>query len=295
MIVSLKSLIGRRLRCNDGYLCKVYDIHLHSSSWLIQQIALNAPARPWRKVVVGPDLLSESDWAKRYISIASSREEIEHASRIDDNPPMDWLAARDEVNFCVCATHWSPLSEMPEGLDRRCSGQETDLYSLRHLLHYTVQAKDGSVIGKVIDLSMDDTNWQVASVAVCVRDEGKSNFIELEVGKVASVDFERRVISLTITKEKISTAQAYDFSASSKNAKALASELGVRFQDEYPADEQGLPRRTGTDSGWATYSLKRMVARETFPVCFVMQKKTDTASVDLQSAGNGMRISCGLM
>ncbi len=228
MVISMRSLLGHRVRCSDGYVARISDLHLYNGDWRAQQVVLSVPTQPWRKTVVKTEKFTAIDWTKQNFAIACTRGDVERADCIEDNPPIDWIAEQNALNFNVCATHWSPWSAFPQDVVPNVSDKGPQLYSLRHLLRYSVQGRDGQFIGKVFDFCMEPKGWGVSSITVRVAESGSIKCIALDIGNVSSVDFERRVIALNLNKEAVVKAESFTTFHES-GVRAFASRVCARL------------------------------------------------------------------
>ena len=261
MVASLKSLIGRGIRCNDGSMGRIVDIHLHSGAWEVEQIAIKAGGAFGRVLVVDTNGIDAAQLLSSAIALPLSGAELRQAKQLGDAPPMDWRVACADYNLSVCATHWSPWAALPEGIGPMVPEPGPQLYSLKHLLGYLIRVDGGRTIGKVVDFSVDEATWHVSTIAARVSDKGADKYVALDVGAIADVDFEHRMLALNIEQDAVLAAPLFPSEAQDEG-RGLAASLRTCLSGRVPVSDN-----VSRGSAFRNLcSLERMQAFETFPV-----------------------------
>lgn len=263
MVASLKSLIGRRLRFNDGRRCRIFDIHLHSGTWEVKQLAVKMSGHPWPVRLIDTTCLNAGDFLSTPVNLSLCGRDVAHAKKIVDNPPLDWLAAYADYNFSVFATHWSPGETFPEGIRLMAPENGPHLHSLRHLLRYLIRTDGGSTVGKVIDFSVDEATWQISTLVAQIAAQDGARQVALDICNVASVDFAHRVLALKLERNAAMAAPSFPVEKLD-GGRTIAASLFTLLRRETPAMASVSPSRY--PQGACLVNLLR--AQENFPVCF---------------------------
>lgn len=216
---ALKELEGYRLAAVDGLVGHVEDFYFDDRDWVIRYLVAGT-GEHWydgRQVLLSPISLGPADRRERTLALSITREQIRHGPDIDTARPVSRQHEAELFAHYNYIPYWDgpylwgdgpfpdPLYPNIDPVAPRLADARDDDPNLRSAVEvrgYHVRASDGE-LGKVVDLSVDESSWAVRGLIVETGHWWHGNEVSVPPDAITGVDWARRTVSLSLTRERL--------------------------------------------------------------------------------------------
>jgi hypothetical protein len=193
-------------------------VYFDDERWKLRYLVVDTGRwLPGRKALVAPSAASQTENAK-VLRLDLSREDIERAPDMDDDPPLSRLMqqARDhEYRYPYSGPYlWaavpmiaaSALARDPvrrkEARELKRRAAQTHLRSGSEVVGYRIRAADGE-IGHVEDFIVDDVDWAITGMVVDTRNWLPGKKVVLPPSAIEQIDWESGTVSVTLSRDEL--------------------------------------------------------------------------------------------
>lgn len=222
MLHKAHDLIGRTLQAKDGLIGEVRDYFFDDKYWALRYLVVDTSS--WgdnREVLISPACFQDVDWLSGVFPTNLTRGQVKNSPDIDADPP---LSSQHEAQLIQ---YWGwPSREFPDMMyskavlgaasDSRQTAvleKETDpyLHSWAEVADYSLVGADG-VIGRVLDLIVDDTCWAIRYLAVETSELDRTRRTLVPAEWVEKVTWGENAVHISAGRELIAAGPEYDAS-----------------------------------------------------------------------------------
>ena len=225
MLRTVKELYNYVLEAEDGEIGRCKDFLFDDEHWTIRYMV--ADTGKWllgKKVLVSPISLGEPDSGSEHFPVRLTKKQIEESPDLDEDAPvsreyeMRWLDHYGWSYYWFGEGLWGPTSN-PTGLyvkgekervsDEDMEPAKSHLVSAIEVTGYHIQATD-DVIGHVEDFIVDDETWAIRYMVIDARNWLPGRKVLIEPAWINSVDWEKKKLSVALTREQVKNSPEYD-------------------------------------------------------------------------------------
>ena len=223
MLRSSKALRGYFILAKDGEIGRLEDFYFDDDYWIMRYLVVETGA--WifgKKVLLSLTALREPDWRVKSIPVDLTRQQVKNSPEIDTAKPVSRQQEMVLREYYQWPLYWNQTSSygspalyppmrvrVRQAQPVKGKGGDPHLRSLREVIDYQIQAKDGEV-GHIDDLIVDDETWTIRYLVV---DTGKwlpGRKILLAPHWIEWIDFNESLVSVGLEKTAIEKSPEYD-------------------------------------------------------------------------------------
>lgn len=221
MLRNLNEIRGYRLEATDGIIGSCKDFLFDDDQWAIRYIVADtAKWLPGRKVLVSPLSLGSPRWREQLLPVDLTKDQIKDSPPLEADAPVshqyevNWLAYYGHPHYWHYDSLWgidhylAVRNAQAAERARIEDPEDTHLRSAREVKGYDIAARDGH-IGHVEDYVIDDTAWLIRYIVVDTRDWLPGRKVLLAPVWIDSVDWARRNVVVTKTRDEIERSPEY--------------------------------------------------------------------------------------
>jgi sporulation protein YlmC with PRC-barrel domain len=236
MLLVQSAVKGYAIEASDGGIGTVSDFLFDDTTWMVRWLAIDTGIwLPGRKVLVHPSAIEALDGARKQLSVALTRGQVEASPDIRRDLPVSRQMEASLYDYYSWDPLWTkdlPVAEAaalrlppgvpfgsidpagdgansPAGAQGDARGQDPHLRSSAAVTGSRILASDGE-IGHVEDLLIDDSVWSVRSLIVDTRNWWPGKHVLLSTHAVSRIDWVRRQVEVDISREQIKANPAWD-------------------------------------------------------------------------------------
>jgi len=229
MLKNALEMMGFGLQATDGEIGSVKDIYFDDETWAVQYFV--ADTGGWltgRKVLLSPQSVDKPDFEEGLLPVSLSRKQIEDSPPIDEDQPVSRRAQSQLGAYYNWGAYWAgalgagqagaPLSPPGQSADEAAqeAAPETEadihLRSLREVIGYTIQAKDGE-IGQVSDFMIQVDEWALRYMVVGTRKWLPGRKVLVSPAWIKELDWLQAHVVVDLPLDSIRNAPEFDPSA----------------------------------------------------------------------------------
>lgn len=235
-------LRGFKLGATDGEIGKVEDFFFDLRNWTVRYLVADTGYwLPDRLVLISPHALGQVDEEGKMLLVNLTRRQIEESPPITADQPLSREYEREYYRHYGWPAYWtgpslwgpapSPIFYAPFPPETPVQppadkGGDPDLRSVKEMIPYHIQARDGE-IGHVDDALIEDTNWAIRYLIVDTRNWLPGKKVLLAPQWIEAVDWEKALVSVDLPRQRIQEAPEYDTDA------PISREYEVRLFQHY--------------------------------------------------------------
>lgn len=220
MLRSVKELHDYTIHATDGDIGSVHALLFDDQTWDIRYLVCDVGGwLPGRLVLLAPSALKQPHYDTRMISVALTKEQVEHSPDIDSDMPVerqyeialhryyDWpvyWGALEPVGAIVPSLPAVAMDEI--GDDPRV---DPHLRSTREVIDYYIQARDGD-IGHVEDFIIDDALWVMRYMVVDTRNWWPGKKVLVAPQWITEIRWGDAQVQVDMTREQIKSSPEFD-------------------------------------------------------------------------------------
>jgi sporulation protein YlmC with PRC-barrel domain len=222
MLQSIKRLYGEKLGASDGEIGHVKDFYFDDQNWAVRYLI--ADTGTWltsRQVLLAPHAIGTLYEDGKIMLVNLTRKQIENSPAIESHKPVSRQYEEDYYKYYGWPSYWQgdglwgmsgfpilglPVPITPGGhpapFDVKHKRTDAHLRSTQAVNGYIIEATDGT-IGHVSDFMMDGESWVIRSLVVKTGHRFSGNEVQIPVGKVDSISYEKSTVFVNLTKEAV--------------------------------------------------------------------------------------------
>ena len=233
MLRNVKDLRGYAIRATDGVIGHVDDFYFDDEPWTIRYLVVETGRwRRDRQVLVSPISIGHPDWSAQLLPVSLTRAQLEESPDIDTRKPVSRQHEATYHGYFGYPHYWggaglwgmgaypgSPRAEDAIEAELKAKHAATiqppddhHLQSCKDLVGYHIGASDGD-IGHVQDLLVDDHTWAIRYLIVNTSNWWGEHQVLIAPEWIESVSWPDKRVSVSLTREAIKKAPAYDAAA----------------------------------------------------------------------------------
>jgi hypothetical protein len=245
MLRSMKDLENYTLSATDGQIGHLKDIYFDDDAWVVRYLVVEAGS--WltsRKVLISPISVHHPNWRDRTVTVSITKDQVKNSPDIDIDKPVSRQNEQDYLGYYGYGNYWGgdgmwgaglyPYAMAPGypgyGVDRldRAEREHEEIAFLRaekarhkhdnpHLRScqavngYHIHATDGE-IGHVAGYLIDDETWAIRYLIVDTSNWWLGHRVLIAPEWIGGVHWKNETVSVSLTREAIKNAPAYDSS-----------------------------------------------------------------------------------
>lgn len=219
----MKDIRGDAIEARDGTVGSVQDAYFDDERWAVRYLVVDTGGwLPGRKVLVSPASLVPGDAGSDAIRAELTREQVEKAPGIDEDPPISRVLEEAHARYYGYPYYWTgpylwgaaplpmavpPAGQAPrlherEGRAAQQRAEQSHLRSSAEVVGYSIRAADGE-IGHVEDFLVDDESWQIADMVVDTRNWLPGRKVLVPPSAIEDIDWENRQVSVRLNREEL--------------------------------------------------------------------------------------------
>lgn len=175
---STEALRGFSVVAADGRLGHVTDAYFDDSRWVIRHLLVDTESTlPHRDVLISPSSLLAADWARRTLSIGSTRQEVRSGTAI---------------------------KAMWQAMAPKHARREPQLLRCEKVIGCDVQTSDDP-IGHIDDLLFDERHWKIESMVVDTRNWWPGKRIVISPSRIVRASWAAMIVIVNVMREQFET------------------------------------------------------------------------------------------
>ncbi len=233
MLRNVKDLRGYAIRATDGIIGHVDDFYFDDEAWTIRYLVVETGKwLPDRQVLISPISIGHPDWSAQLLPVSLTKAQVKGSPDIDTDKPVSRQHEATYHRYFGYPYYWGgaglwgmgayPGSLTAEdaveaelkasrSVDVQPSG-DYHLRSCKDLVGHHIAASDGD-IGHVQDLLVDDHTWAIRYLIVNTSNWWGEHQVLIAPQWIESVSWADKSVSVSLTREAIKKAPAYDSAA----------------------------------------------------------------------------------
>lgn len=218
MLRPMHMMKGYKLAANDGEFGRVKDFLFEDQHWTVRYLVADTDRWiPHRKILISPVTLGAPDWEQKNFEVNMTREQIEKQPDLDSDAPVSRLHERAwyaSYGYDFWGYGAAPVVPFPGAHDGRDAledavDESTHLRSLEEVRGYELVATDGSQIGQLDDMILDDETWAIRYFSALIDGPSSSRTVLLSPQWFDSFDWTQKKLSCRFTKEIVMLSPAF--------------------------------------------------------------------------------------
>lgn len=227
---AIKDLRGDAIVARDGAIGSVDDVYFDDERWAVRYLVVDTGKwLPGRRVLISPAAVMPIQQSKDALRVALTREQIEHAPGVDEDPPISRSLEAAHARYYGYPYYWTgphlwetagvplagewtepatararasdPLEQEQRAAAER-HAEESHVRSVRELVGCKIHATDGD-IGRVEDFVIDDDSWAVAGMLVDTGSWLPGKKVLVAPSAIEDVDWANREVSIRVPRAEL--------------------------------------------------------------------------------------------
>ncbi|MHB1869878.1 MAG: PRC-barrel domain-containing protein [Steroidobacteraceae bacterium] len=241
MLRTLKDLQGYVIRATDGDIGHVTDVYFDDQQWVVRYLVVETGS--WlasRKVLISPFAIGHSDWPRKVLPVAITKEQVKNCPDVDTDKPVSRRHEVRYLGYYGYPYYWGGVGPWGNGLtpsmmlmngsygglhaeqDRVQSNRDNagfeavreedgdpHLRSCKAVLNYHIEASDGG-IGHVDNLLIDEATWAIRYMIVDTSNWWLGHQVAIAPQWIREVDWFDNIVSIDATRQSLKDAPPYD-------------------------------------------------------------------------------------
>jgi uncharacterized protein YrrD len=233
MLRNVKDLRGYRIRATDGVIGHVDDFYFDDEAWAIRYLVVETGRwLPDRQVLISPISIGHPDWSAQLLPVSLTKAQVKGSPDIDTKRPVSRQREATYHGYFGYPYNWGGaglwgMGAYPGSLTaedaieaelkarRSATIQPSDdchLRSCKDLVGHHIAASDGE-IGHVQDVLVDDHTWAIRYLIVNTSNWWGEHQALIAPQWIESVSWADKRVSVSLTRDAIKKAPAYDSAA----------------------------------------------------------------------------------
>jgi hypothetical protein len=227
----MEDIRGGDVAARDGLVGSVKDLYFDDERWAVRYLVVDTGN--WlsghHKVLISPASIPAQQSGGGYLRVALTREQVERAPGIDEDPPISRLLEEAHAQYYNYPYYWSgpylwggvgvpvaavaveqaqrpharDLDEARSAAEQRA--RETHLRSSAEVVGYNIRALDGE-IGHLEDFLVDDKSWAIREVVVDTRNWLPGKKVLVPPSAISDIDWAAKQVSVRLKREQLKQA-----------------------------------------------------------------------------------------
>jgi hypothetical protein len=219
----------------DGARGPIWDFYFDDRDWRLRYVVLDTGGwLPGRKVLIAPVSIGELQSVERRVHVALTRDQIESSPGIDMDKPVSRQMEAELAQYYAWPYYWgarvrggaAAAAALTEDRTPDPEKGDSDLRSVREVLGYRIEARDGAV-GHVEDFILDDLGWMIRYTVVDTRNWLPGKKVLVAPCLIAAVSWNDSKVRVDLPRELVEASPEYDPSA------PVNREYEARWYDYY--------------------------------------------------------------
>lgn len=202
MLQGLQNLLGNKLKEQNGAIGHVADFYFDDRHWVVRYLVTDYGN--WvlghEKVLIAPKYLGHADWTSQTLSLGLTMEQVEDSPSANTHIPISHQHHPHKI-FTPGNPAYADAVEAREAIEMT-NPEDVNLASFVDTKGYHIEAQDGP-IGHLIDLMVNDENWEIMWVVVSTHNWWPGKQVLLAPASVTRVSAEERKIYVKMTREEV--------------------------------------------------------------------------------------------
>lgn len=222
----IKELKGYGIDAVDGAIGRMEECYFDDGTWSVRYLIVNTGS--WlteRKVLIAPVSIGGIDDERKRINVQLSRAQIENSPPLSSERPVSRQYEAGYYQYYGWEPYWGtgllpglgfppiPSPAPPEPNPGAPPGSPDDrnvhLRSSAEVTGYYIEAADGE-IGHLEDCIIHDQDWKIHYFEVDTRNWWPGKKVLIPSGQVTSISWMDRKVFVSLTRDGIQSAPAYD-------------------------------------------------------------------------------------
>lgn len=224
MLRSLNEMRGYVVRTTNGAIGRCQDFLFDDRYWTVRHMVIDLGTwLPGRRVLISPVWLEEPDRQSRTLFVGLTRERVENAPELDDDPPVSRRhqnASRRSNAAFVCwngLTAWEtmicpPVRTVQHTIDREDkteqAPEECHLRSANEMTRYRIRATDGR-LGHIAEFLVEDMTWSIRHIVVDTGYLWSGKRVLTDPEWVSDVNWHTREVAVYVAVNAIADGSEY--------------------------------------------------------------------------------------
>ena len=214
MLRSLKDLETYSIHALDGDLGKLDQLFFDDDHWLVRYLVVKTGRFFHRaKILISTHGLKKIDWPSHRFEVSLTRDQIERSPEIEIDQPPPRLKEIEYFNYYRWPYYWTnsgiwgvaPIEVIPSELNKA----DPHLRSTQSALECKVQTGGTALLGRVVDLLIDDDRWTVKYLVIDTGTFRDSKMLLIPTDQVTEIDWASRSISLDLSLDFFAGSPVY--------------------------------------------------------------------------------------
>ncbi|MEO8935905.1 MAG: PRC-barrel domain-containing protein [Burkholderiaceae bacterium] len=240
MLRTLEELHDYAIGAVDGAIGHVKDLYVDDEAWVVRYLVVKTGG--WlmgKRVLISPMAVGHADWATRQLPVSITMEQVRNSPDIDTEKPVTRQHEVAYSEYYGYPTYWGGMgywgsgmypnmiapgyggygspqairgqaenAGVPANADSRADA-DPHLRSCAEITGYHLHASDGE-IGHVCGMLIDDETWAVRYLVVETSNWWFGHRMLVAPTWIEAVSWEGRTVSVTLTRQTVRDAPAYD-------------------------------------------------------------------------------------
>lgn len=225
MLQSCRNMIGYRIQADDGSIGEVHDFLFDDCQWTIRYAVVDtARWLPGRKVLLSPEVCSETQGGSRLMRVNLTRDQIKSSPEIQTDAPVSIEQEERLRSHYQLSAYWPMTAFSPATLEHGSleappvsspdTSEDDDshdhhLRSLREVSHYQVRGTDGDV-GQVHDMIVEDEYWLLRYLVVDTGRWLSSRKVLVSLDWIQEISWVGSEVVVDVSREAIENSPPFD-------------------------------------------------------------------------------------
>ncbi len=226
MLRSIKNLCGQKLGARDGEIGRVADCYFDDQQWAIRYVVAHTAAwHPGRQVLIAPPAFGSLSQRGDRLLVNLTREQIQNSPAIESPKPDSQHVEELNDRSDSRPQYWDgdgmgrisgfpkphtpdlkPIRQARHG--RTLSCDDLHLRSVKALSGYQIQSDQGR-IGHLVDLIMNDQNWEICEIIVDTDSWCAGKEIRITATQIERISSDELSIFVNVSMDTIREASEF--------------------------------------------------------------------------------------
>lgn len=222
MLRSLKTIIGYKLKAEDGEFGKVEDFYFDDERWTIRYLIVHSGN--WlagKRVLISPAAFyGRPDWASETFPVIFNKAMVEACPDVEEDKPVSRQKELELARHYSWPLYWQtegsafsepspPVPQLAQKVETVNERKDCHLRSFKEVKGYHIQAKDGE-IGHVEDFIINDDDWAIRYVVVDTKNWLPGKKVLLAPVWAEEVNWAQKKVCFDTTREMVQSSPVYD-------------------------------------------------------------------------------------
>ncbi len=227
MVRSIKHLERFETVATDGAVGDVVDFLFDDDQWAVRYLVVDSePWLPRRQVLVSPIAVAETKWGEQRLRLSVNRDQVANSPDFGAQAPisreheMAYLAHYGYPSYWGGDSLWgaqsyptlvsaeNAVATEAAAAERRASDATHELRSAGDVAGCRVRASDGSDLGEVVDLLVDDRTWAIRYIVLATSKWWFGRKVLISSAWIDGLDWHDRSVSVGLTRAAIQNARS---------------------------------------------------------------------------------------